>query len=233
MTDAERSPGGSRKVLVVEDDDALAGLLHAALRDEGYAVSVLGRVDPGAVREAVGRLEPDCVLLDGEGLPGYGRSWETAAALRTRGRPVPVLMLTAHSPDVREAREGTSARSRAAALAGVVAKPFDLDELLETVAAAVGVGAPFDASDGAELARTAALVEKLTAAGARDVRTSTRREWANFYGPDGALRVLYWSQRDGVYYVLRQTDEGGTMQQVGRFYDLDAAVALALAPPPG
>jgi CheY-like chemotaxis protein len=223
MSDAE-----ARKVLVVEDDEALASLLDAALRDEGYAVAVLGLVAADAVRVAVGRLEPDCVLLDGEGLTGYGASWETAAALRSRDRPVPVLMLTAHSVDSREAREGTSARCRAAGFAAVVAKPFDIDELLETVAAAVGAGTPFDASNGAEVARTAALVEKLTAAGARDVRTSTRREWANFYAPDGALRVLYWSQRDGVYYVLRQADDGGTMAQVGRFYDLDAAVALAL-----
>jgi hypothetical protein len=34
-----------------------------------------------------------------------------------------------------------------------------------------------------------------------------------------------------VYYVLRQADEGGAMQQVGRFRGLDAAVALALAQP--
>jgi hypothetical protein len=31
--------------------------------------------------------------------------------------------------------------------------------------------------------------------------------------------------------VLRPADEGGAMQQVGRFHDLDAAVTRALAQP--
>ena len=216
------------KVLVVEDDEALAGLLNAVLRDEGYAVEVLADVDPDAVRAAVGRLEPDAVLLDGESSWGYGRSWGTAAWLRGRRRPVPTLMLTAHGGAIVEAREGTSERARSAGLAGVIAKPFDVDELLEAVAGAVGVAVPFDGSASAETARTAALVGKLEAAGARDVRTSTRREWANFFAPDGTLRMLYWGQRDGVYYVLRQADGGGAMEQVGRCYDLEAAVAVAV-----
>jgi hypothetical protein len=35
-----------------------------------------------------------------------------------------------------------------------------------------------------------------------------------------------------VYYPPRQADEGGTMRRVGRFYDLDTSVALALGVPP-
>ena len=102
-------------------------------------------------------------------------------------------MLTAHASPVREVTEGASPRSQAAAFAAVLAKPFDLDELPEVVARAVGGTAPFDASPAAETARTAALVANLTAAGVGDVRTSTRREWANFYAPDGVLGMLYWS----------------------------------------
>ena len=199
--------------------------------DEGYAVSLLATSVPDAVRFAVARLEPDCVVLDGSGLPEDATAWGDAAWAAQRARPVPVVMLTAHSALVEEATENASARSRAAAFAAVVAKPFDVDELIAVVARAVGVGQPFDASPAAEVARTAALVAKLAAAGARDVRTSTWREWANFYAPDGALGMLYWSERDGVYYVLREPVEGGTLRQVGRFYDLDAAVALAIGPP--
>ena len=220
------------KVLVVEDDPSVGDLLRAVLADEGYAVSVLSTHEPDAVRFAVARLEPDCVVLDGAGLPADSTSWEDAAWAAQRVRPVPVVMLTAHSSLVREATEKASARSRAAAFAAVLAKPFDLDELLAVVARAVGAAAPFDGSPAAEAARTAALVGKLTAAGAADVRTSTRREWANFYAPDGALGMLYWSERDGAYYVLREGAGGGAMRQVGRFYDLDTAVALALGPPP-
>ena len=42
------------------------------------------------------------------------------------------------------------------------------------------------------------------------------------------LVQLYWSERDGVYYVMRYAESGGRIDQVGRFYDLDAAIALGL-----
>jgi CheY-like chemotaxis protein len=221
------------RVLVVEDDVAFAGLLHAALYDEGYAVSVLGVVAPGAVRLAVGRLEPDCVLLEGESPKAYGSSWDTAAALRARARPVPVVMLTAQAPAAAEARRAATPRSRAAGLAGVVDKPFVLDDLLTTVADAAGSSLPLGRATGAEPARTAALVEKLRVAGALDVRASTRREWAEFYAPDGARRIVYGSRRDEAYYLLRQAPGSGTMQQIGRFRDLDVALALTLGVVPG
>ena len=41
---------------------------------------------------------------------------------------------------------------------------------------------------------------------------------------------MYWSPRDGVYYVLREPAAGGAMRQIGRFHDLAAAVVLATAP---
>src|SRR5688500_10961332 len=170
------------RVLIVEDDVAFAGLLHAALDDQGYAVSVLGVVVPDAVRLAVGRLEPDCVLLDGETRTAYGSSWDTAAALRARARPVPVVMLTAQAPAAAEARGAASPRSRPAWLAGVVDMPFDLDDLLTTVADAAGAALPSGGATGRdEPARSAALVEKLRAAGALDVRASARHEWADCY----------------------------------------------------
>ncbi len=59
-------------------------------------------------------------------------------------------------------------------------------------------------------------------------RVSTRREWANFRTGDGTLVQLYWWQRDGVYYVARYAETGGVLQTLGRFYDLDAAIAIAM-----
>jgi hypothetical protein len=95
---------------------------------------------------------------------------------------------------------------------------------------------PFDPSAAAEPARTAALVSRLHAAGATDIHASTRREWANFSTVDGAVVQLYWWQRDGVYYVARYRKTGGTLEAVGQFYDLDAAIEVALTirdPDPG
>jgi hypothetical protein len=66
------------------------------------------------------------------------------------------------------------------------------------------------------------------AAGARDVHASTRREWANFLTANGTFIQLYWWQRDGVYYIVRYAEKGGVLETIGRFYDLDAAITMAM-----
>jgi len=208
--DTKRQNRGS--VLVVEDDPVVGDVVLTLLLDEGYAVALLGVAllgvpSPDAIRAAVGRLEPDCILLDGTGSGSkYGKSWAHAAWAHARHRPVPVVMFTGDPAALAEAEARESARS--AAIYAVAARPFDIDDLLDTVACAVGSVLRFDRSAAAEMGRTAALVARLSAAGATDVRSSTRREWMNFYAGD-ALTVLYWSQRDGAYYVLRQPQEMG------------------------
>ncbi len=137
-------------------------------------------------------------------------------------------MLTASRAARQEAEAGASARSRAAEFFAVLGKPFDLDDLLAIVARAVGSAVPFDRAGGADTRRTAALAAALAAAGAQDVAVGARREWATFTRDD-QLGLVYWSQRDGVYYVLREPAAGGPMRQIGRFHDLAAAVALATA----
>ena len=225
-------PGG--KVMIVEDDPVLGDLVHALLIDEGYTAwvvgaMVLGRAQPGALEAAVARLEPDCVLLDGGGRSGYGVSWAHAAWMHDRARPVPTVMFTSDVPATREARASASTRSQAAGFFAVLDKPFDLDELLATVARAVGHAVPFDASLAADAARTAALVAKVEAAGGREARPSARREWVGFTTTDGAHVQLYWRQRDGMYHVTRCAESDGRFERVGRFSDPDAAVALAVA----
>jgi DNA-binding response OmpR family regulator len=223
------APPGPRTVLVVDDDPVLADLVRSVLTEEGYAVSVLTTLTSDAIRAAVGRLEPDCLLLDSRGPTDYGESWLDAAWAHARERAVPVIMFTASLAARQEAEAGESARSQAAGLFAVVGKPFDLDELLATVARAVGSVAPFDRAGGADARRTAALAAALEAAGAHDVAVGTRREWATFT-VDDQLGLVYWSPHDGVYYVLREPASGGPMRQIGRFYDLAAAVELAAAP---
>ena len=219
---------GRRTVLVIDDDPVVAGLVQDLLTDESYAVAVLTTLSSDAIRTAVGRLEPDCLLLDSRGPTDYGDSWLDAAWAHARDRAVPVIMFTASLAAIREAEAAASARSRAAGLFAVVGKPFDLDELLATVERAVGSVAPFDRARGADTRRTAALAAALAAAGAQDVVTGTRREWATFTVGD-ELGLVYWSQRDGVYDVLREPATGGPIRQIGRFHELDTAVALATA----
>ena len=89
------------------------------------------------IQQEVARLEPDVVLLDGWDATGYGQSWIDAAWLHARARPIAVIMFTSHTADLQEARLGESERSQAAAFVGVVAKPFDLQEMIDIVARAV------------------------------------------------------------------------------------------------
>ena len=215
-------------VLLVDDDQDICDLVEAILSDSGYRVECLTDAGPAATQAAVGRVEPDCVLLDGASHVEYGDAWERARWLTVRGRPVPVVMFTAHSAAVREAQAAESARSRAAGFAGVVAKPFDLEELLAAVAKAVGEAVPFDRSPQADAARTQALVERLRAGGAHDVHRSTRREWVVFRAPSGRLVQLYWWQRRGLYYCGAYDEQSAAMQPLGCFPDLEAAVAHVL-----
>jgi two-component system chemotaxis response regulator CheY len=115
-------------ILVVDDEEAIRGLLVAVLEDEGYAV-VAAR-DGRAALEAIAAAAPDLVVTDLMMPELDGR--ELIRRLRTRPEwaAIPVVLLSAAPP------EGFSTVSSAAA----VAKPFDLDALLGVIAAALGPG---------------------------------------------------------------------------------------------
>ncbi|GAA2494583.1 response regulator transcription factor [Winogradskya humida] len=82
------------KVLVVEDERAIADAVVARLRAEGFMVEVA--VDgPGAV-EAARRVQPDAIVLDVM-LPGFD-GLEVCRRVQAE-RPVPVLMLTARDDE--------------------------------------------------------------------------------------------------------------------------------------
>ena len=216
-------------VLVIDYDRDIGELVEAVLSDAGYTVSCLYQMQPEVIQAAVGRLEPDCVLLDGSEVTDYGHSWEAARQLHVRERPVPVVMFTTNVRAVEEARAEATRRSRAAGLSAVIAKPFDLEELLDAVAIAVGQSAPFDWSPQADAARTQALVERLRAGGARDIHRSTRREWVTFRAPSGSTVQVYWWQAAGGYYCGAYQAQGSVMQRLGFFPSLDAAVECALS----
>jgi hypothetical protein len=136
-------------------------------------------------------------------------------------------MFTAHAADLAEAEAGTSERAARAGFAGILAKPFGLDDLVETVARAVGRSEPFDRSRRAEESRTRELVQALKARGATDVRPSKMREWALFRDRDGAWRQLYWWQGRGVYQLGRYRDSG-ELVMIGQFVNREAALEVAL-----
>ncbi len=85
---------GSRRILVVEDDQVINQAVADRLEAEGYAV-VRAWDGPGAVA-AYGEHSPDLVVLDLM-LPGYD-GHEVCRRIQT-DRPVPVLMLTARADE--------------------------------------------------------------------------------------------------------------------------------------
>src|SRR3954466_14954194 len=107
------------RVLVVEDEIKMAGLLRRGLVEEGLAVALAGSGEDALVR--AGATQYDAIVLDVM-LPGIS-GFETCRTLRERGTWSPVLMLTA-----RDAVE-----DRIAGLDGgaddYLTKPFSLGEL--------------------------------------------------------------------------------------------------------
>jgi len=125
-----------KNVLVVEDDPVLSKLVGVLLDEAGYRPVTIA--DHSLIGDAVDRWQPRCVILDGEVLAtGQGRSWDDAVAIRRAHPDLPVLMFTADRAAVAEARAGTSERSRAAGFAGILGKPFVVEEFLATVKSVV------------------------------------------------------------------------------------------------
>lgn len=221
---------GTKDILIVDNDRDIAETVRAALQDEGYRVSVIAELSPDAIAGAVGSLEPDAVLLDGESRDaGFGSSWLEAAKLADRLRAVPVIMFTAHAADLAEARAAVSRRVAAARFAAVLAKPFDLDELLDAVDRATGRSITFDRSVGADQTRSAALAKELDGIGAEDVRPSARREWVTFRTPGGRLMQIYWWQTGGSYLIGRYDPDGRRMENIALLYDRGTAVQMCAA----
>ena len=218
------------KILVVDDDRDTAEIMQAVLTDEGYAPSLLYSSDSASVREAVIRLEPDCVLLDSsQNDPGgYGESWQTAAWIAALERHTPAIMMTGHTAAADEAIAASSKRARAAGFAAVVRKPYDLDDFLTTLSNEVQKGVVRRTSDAESAARVAELRELLARAGARDISTSTRRVWATFRGNEDELVQIYWWEKLSLYLVGRYTSDGTRLEPLGQFTDVGNAIAAAL-----
>jgi DNA-binding response OmpR family regulator len=82
---------GPMRILVVEDERAMAGLLRQGLEEEGHAITLAG--DGRRALEIADAGEFDLILLDVM-LPGVN-GFDVAKRLRAKHNPTPILMLTA------------------------------------------------------------------------------------------------------------------------------------------
>jgi two-component system phosphate regulon response regulator PhoB len=127
------------RILIVEDEDALALLLRYNLEAAGYQVETVARGDEAEVRLQEGN--PDLVILDWM-LPGIS-GIELCRQLRTRPqtRQLPVIMLTARG----EERERVRGLSMGAD--DYVVKPFSVPELMARVTALLRRASPERVAD--------------------------------------------------------------------------------------
>jgi two-component system, OmpR family, response regulator len=118
------------RILVVEDEEKMAGLIRRGLREEGMAVDVAGRGEDALWM--AGSTEFDAIILDLM-LPGID-GFETCRRLRDDGVWAPILMLTA-----RDAVEDRVAGLDHGA-DDYLLKPFSFAELLARLRALVRRG---------------------------------------------------------------------------------------------
>ena len=113
------------RILLVEDDTAIARSLKEGLEDESYAVDVANDGSEGYRTAAAD--DYDVIILDIM-LPGMN-GYEVCRALRNDGNKTPILMLTARDAE-RDIVEGLDT-----GVDDYLAKPFSFDVLLARIRA--------------------------------------------------------------------------------------------------
>jgi DNA-binding response OmpR family regulator len=123
----ESSMAAAPHVLVIDDDEPIRSLLCELLTGEGYRVSANNAWFDDL--DLVVRLQPDLLILDivlGDQWTGLGFLERLKADSRTA--PLPIMVCTAASHLTDEIQAQLKAHDCL-----VIAKPFDLEELLAEV----------------------------------------------------------------------------------------------------
>jgi CheY-like chemotaxis protein len=118
-----------RVVLVVEDDESIRNVITDVLEDRGFRVVGAANGAEALDRLAVGR--PDVMVLDLLMPVMHGWDFMETYADQTGGDPIPIVVVSVNPALPRSfGRFGVQS---------VVAKPFDVDHLLESVEEALAV----------------------------------------------------------------------------------------------
>ena len=128
---------GPAPILVLEADQTVAALVQVVLAEAGFVTHCLAPWDDARVLRTLAARHPAAVLLTSRAGAGTGSVWARAPWLHAQDPAVPLVLCTADGQVAAEAAAGTSARSRAARVAAVVRKPFDLDALVATISRVV------------------------------------------------------------------------------------------------
>lgn len=127
-------PLASRRILVIDDQDSIRGVLRAALSEAGAEVLEAGGGADGI--EVATRQNPDLILLD-IAMPGMN-GWQVLEALRmsaeTVGIPVVLQTSSGDFPSYEQARRH--------AVAAFISKPFRLSDVVEMCRRIIGGARP-------------------------------------------------------------------------------------------
>jgi DNA-binding response OmpR family regulator len=114
-----------KKIVVLDDDEAILAAIKYTLESEGHVVIPLTRNGRGLLNQ-IKKGPPDLIILDVllSGQDGRDICKKLKSEKTTRG--IPVIMISAH-PDAEES-------ARKAGADDFLEKPFDIDDLLSAVA---------------------------------------------------------------------------------------------------
>jgi two-component system, OmpR family, response regulator len=118
---------GPERILIVEDEEPIRSLLADVLRAEGY--SIVEAVNGLDALRALGQERPDAIVLDVMMPMMDGPTFARACHAQSPMRPIPILLVSA-SPKLWQTAECL----RRYGVRGFVAKPFDLNILVDAVA---------------------------------------------------------------------------------------------------
>ncbi len=112
-----------KKILIADDDRSILDAITMILEIEGYEVQT---TQSGASVETLCKHSPDLLLLD-IWMSGYnGKDICKALKSKKKTKDIPVIMISANKDTAKIAKE--------AGADGFLAKPFDIKDLLSTVA---------------------------------------------------------------------------------------------------
>lgn len=132
MTERGTGDSAAGRVLIIEDDAAVTAVLKAMLQLDGVA-----SISVESGEEALSLIESDRdfdLLLIDDGLPGR-HGPETLVEIRRRGVTAPAFLCTG-----RAASMDTSTASEDVQFKGILAKPFTLQNLRDTVIRSLSQG---------------------------------------------------------------------------------------------
>ena len=118
------------RILIVDDEKAVANLLADAIQVQGHQATVVHRGDEALA--ALARQRPDAVFLDVL-MPGMS-GVEVLRRIRATDRALPVILITGH------AKEEEIEEARRLGVSEIIEKPFILNNLSEALGSLGGAG---------------------------------------------------------------------------------------------